>query len=101
MKLDLNGRHALVCGASSGIGRAAALELAELGAEVTVLARRADLLASLVSELEERGASAARAIQGDLDDREDLVGQIADLLESHGPVHVLIHNSGGPPGGHV
>ncbi|MFZ2753515.1 MAG: SDR family NAD(P)-dependent oxidoreductase, partial [Lysobacteraceae bacterium] len=42
MDLNLNGKHALVCGASEGIGRAAAHELALLGADVTVLARRAD-----------------------------------------------------------
>ena len=44
MDLDLSGKHALVCGASEGIGRAAAQELALLGADVTVLSRRAGLL---------------------------------------------------------
>ena len=39
MQLDLSGRHALVCGASQGIGRASAIELAELGATVTLLSR--------------------------------------------------------------
>ena len=42
MNLDLSGKHALVCGASQGIGRAAAIALAELGADVTVLARSRD-----------------------------------------------------------
>ena len=44
MDLDLSGRHALVCGASEGIGLAAARELALLGADVTLLARREDAL---------------------------------------------------------
>ena len=43
MQLDLTGRHALVCGATQGIGRASAIELAELGADVTLLARSAGL----------------------------------------------------------
>ena len=38
MDLDLSGKHALVCGASEGIGRAAAIELSRLGADVTLLA---------------------------------------------------------------
>ena len=46
MQLDLSGRHALVCGASQGIGRASAIELAELGANVTLLARSSDALRS-------------------------------------------------------
>ena len=49
MDLDLSGKHALVCGASEGIGLAAARELALLGADVTLLARRAELLEPLAS----------------------------------------------------
>ena len=44
MKLDLSGKHALVCGASRGIGRAAAAALADAGARVTLLARDPDAL---------------------------------------------------------
>ncbi|MER3546274.1 MAG: short-chain dehydrogenase, partial [Rhodanobacteraceae bacterium] len=44
MDLDLSGRHALVCGASQGIGHACAIELAQLGADVTLLARREEVL---------------------------------------------------------
>ena len=51
MDLDLAGKHALVCGASEGIGRAAARELALLGADVTLLARRAEVLEALAADL--------------------------------------------------
>lgn len=98
MNTSLTGRHALVCGASSGIGRAAALALADLGADITALARRKDRLDSLVAELREAGVT-ARAVEADLDDRAALGGVIDTLLSDVGPVHVLLNNTGGPPGG--
>ena len=51
MNLELLGKHALVCGASQGIGRATAHELAALGADVIVLARSPEALERVVSEL--------------------------------------------------
>jgi len=92
----LDGLHALVCGASAGIGRAAALALAGAGAELTVLARSGDKLAALVPELEAAGAPAARALMADLDDRPGLA-QLVGALATDLPVHVLVNNTGGPP----
>ena len=97
--LSLSGRHALVCGASAGIGRAAALSMASLGADLTVLARREDRLAELVPQLLTAGAGAARALVADLDDRPALAKSVDSLLADHGPVHVLVNNTGGPPSG--
>ena len=59
MNLDLTGKHALVCGGSQGIGHAAAIELAALGADVTLLARSREAL--------ERGAGGAAEIARDAD----------------------------------
>lgn len=95
---DLTGRHALVCGASSGIGRAAAVALAERGAAVTALARRAEALEALVDELGGRGLT-ARPLVADLEDHEGLRAAVQQLVAEHGPVHVLVNNTGGPPGG--
>ena len=99
MSEPLGGRSALVCGASSGIGRATALALATQGARVTVLARRLKALETLLPELEAIGAHGAIALQADLDDRSSLAKVIESHVNSHGPIHVLINNSGGPPAG--
>jgi 3-oxoacyl-[acyl-carrier protein] reductase len=96
--MDLTGRRALVCGASRGIGRAAAIAIAERGADVTVLARSAPKLEALVPELLTRGARQARAVPADLDDTAGLVSTL-DLILADGPIHVVINNTGGPPGG--
>lgn len=92
---DLAGRTALVCGASAGIGRAVALALAARGARVLALARREEALNALLPELCSAGAPEATAVVADLDDREALAATLASL----GEVHILIHNTGGPPGG--
>jgi 3-oxoacyl-[acyl-carrier protein] reductase len=96
---SLASRHALVCGASRGIGRAAALALAERGAAVTALARSEERLRALVTELEAAGASAARYLVADLDDRDAACAKVQDLITAEGPIHVLVNNAGGPPGG--
>ena len=51
MNLNFIGKHALVCGASQGIGLASAVELARLGADVTLLARRENVLTQLAANL--------------------------------------------------
>ena len=97
--MSLAGRHALVCGASAGIGRAAALAIAALGAEVTVLARRHDALEALVPELRAAGAKDAGFLAIDIDDRVALARGIEGLLATRGPVQVLVNNAAGPASG--
>jgi 3-oxoacyl-[acyl-carrier protein] reductase len=101
MPLDtsLAGRHALVCGASAGIGRAAALAIAGLGARVTALARSREKLDELLPALRAAGAPEAFALTADLDDRPALDRALADHLERRGAVHVLVNNTGGPKPG--
>ena len=101
MDLDLTGRHALVCGASQGIGRACAVELARLGADVTLLARREVALRELVERLPRTSAAQKHGfIAADSGDTERLRAH-AQALVAGGTVHVLINNSGGPPPGPV
>ena len=99
MDLNLSGKHALVCGATEGIGRAAAIELALLGADVTLLARRADALASAAAALPCTFAGQAHDwIAADAADPVRLGTQV-QALASASPIHILINNTGGPPGG--
>ncbi|MGH8080363.1 MAG: SDR family NAD(P)-dependent oxidoreductase, partial [Lysobacter sp.] len=89
MDLNLTGKHALVCGASEGIGRASAHELALLGCDVTVLARRADALAAVAAALPRSGAQAHGWIAADVSDSAALAAQV-EALASGKPVQILV-----------
>jgi 3-oxoacyl-[acyl-carrier protein] reductase len=93
MDLGLRGKTAIVCGASSGLGLAAAEALAEEGANVTMFARRREHL--------ERDADriGALAVRGDVTNAADLERLVAKTLEAFDGIDVLVWNSGGPPGG--
>ncbi|MES2858700.1 MAG: SDR family oxidoreductase [Pseudomonadota bacterium] len=98
MDLALGGRHALVCGGSEGIGRAAAIELAALGADVTLLARREDALRDAVAALPCNGDQRHGFIIADVAQTPELGKAVAALVAKR-PVHILVNNTGGPPGG--
>jgi 3-oxoacyl-[acyl-carrier protein] reductase len=101
MQLDLSGRHALVCGASQGIGRACAVELALLGANVTALARRAEVLADVVDSLPRtRDTQRHDLLVADAGDIDSLRERVEALVTA-APVHILVNNSGGPPPGSI
>lgn len=101
MNLYVTGRHALVCGASQGIGRACAMELALLGASVTVLARHVDALRQLVLDLPRANAAQRHDfLVADLADTGGLSSAVHELVTTHS-VHVLVNNSGGPLPGPV
>jgi 3-oxoacyl-[acyl-carrier protein] reductase len=93
MDLGLKGRTAIVCGASSGIGLATAESLAAEGANVTMFARRRDLLER---EAERIGALAVR---GDVTNPRDLDAVVRRTVEAFGGIDILVWNSGGPPPG--
>jgi 3-oxoacyl-[acyl-carrier protein] reductase len=99
MNLDLTGKHALVCGASQGIGRAAAMELAALGADVTLLARSREALATALATLPKiHAAQQHTTIPVDMSDHTELRAKIEATTQAQ-PIQILINNSGGPPGG--
>ena len=100
MDLDLTGKHALVCGASQGIGLAAAQALADLGANVTLLARREERLRELVATLPTTRGQVHGWIAVDSADTDALRAKVQALVNAK-PVHVLVNNTGGPPPGPV
>ncbi|HKP19798.1 MAG TPA: SDR family oxidoreductase [Gaiellaceae bacterium] len=93
MDLGLQGRTAIVCGASSGMGLAIAEALAAEGANVAMFARRRDLLER---EAERLGALAVR---GDLTVPNDLARLVEQTVGAFGGIDVLVNNGGGPPAG--
>jgi len=98
MDLNLSGRHALVCGASQGIGRAAALELAQLGASVTLLARSREALEAALAELPRSAAQTHAWIAVDMNEQTALRAKVEAATHTK-PVQILINNTGGPPAG--
>ena len=100
MNLQLFGKNALVCGASKGIGRAAAIELAGLGANVTLLARSADALSALSKELPRKEGQEHGFLVADFQDTGSLQEKI-EAFTQETVVHVLVNNTGGPPGGPI
>jgi 3-oxoacyl-[acyl-carrier protein] reductase len=91
--LGLKGRTALVCGASSGLGLASAEALTSEGANVTMLARRRDVLERESDRL------GALAVRGDVTLPQDLERAVAKTIEAFGGLDIVIWNSGGPPAG--
>jgi hypothetical protein len=84
---------AVVTGASSGIGEAAALKLAREGLKVILVARRADRLQALVERIRAAGGE-AHAIAADLADEAACAAVHAEIRAAHGPVDVLVNNAG-------
>jgi NADP-dependent 3-hydroxy acid dehydrogenase YdfG len=93
MSLKLTGTVALVTGASSGIGRATARTLAELGATVAVVARRRDRLEALVRDIESGGGKAL-AIAGDITNRASAEAAVRQTIEHFGRLDILVNNAG-------
>ena len=100
MDLGLKSCVAIVGGASSGMGHASALALAREGCNVTLFARRAELLEQAVAEIAELGSGAeALAVTGDSTDPADLQAVVDRTLARFGRIDIVVNNTGGPPAG--
>jgi short-subunit dehydrogenase len=89
----LRGRTVLITGASSGIGHSTATKLANAGAHVLLVARKAETLEEVRAEITAAGGS-ADVHPCDLTDPDAIDGLVADVLAAHGGVDVLINNAG-------
>jgi thioester reductase-like protein/short-subunit dehydrogenase involved in D-alanine esterification of teichoic acids len=89
----LQGRHVVITGASSGIGRASAIAVAQRGATVFALARNADALDELVAEIRATGGQ-AHAFSCDITDSVSVEHTIKDILGRFGHVDYLVNNAG-------
>ena len=100
MDLNLHGKNALVCGSSSGIGKASAIALSRLGASVTLLARNADALSETLKSLHHSPGQHHDFLIGDTSLHEQLHQQITGLVTQK-KIHILVNNSGGPASGEI
>ncbi|MGZ4416410.1 MAG: SDR family NAD(P)-dependent oxidoreductase, partial [Gaiellaceae bacterium] len=93
MDLGLKGRTAIVSGASSGLGLATAEALAAEGANVTMFARRRDVLQREADRI------GALAVRGDVTNPRDLEAVVRQTIAAFRGIDILVWNSGGPPPG--
>jgi len=101
MVVTLDGKRALVCGSTKGIGLATARTFADLGAEVTLAARDAEALQVQRAALPTDAGRAHGVIVADWNEPATLKEKVELDLRERGPFHVLVNNTGGPPPGPI
>ena len=98
MDTNLSGYKAIICGGTQGIGKATAEELVTLGATVTLVARNEESLIQLRDSL---NGSGHQAVCVDFGDEKLVDERINSHVSRHGPFHILVNNTGGPPSGEI
>jgi 3-oxoacyl-[acyl-carrier protein] reductase len=98
MNLDLQGKRALIGGSTQGIGKASAIELAHLGATITLLARNEKSLKETLNELPTPFGQVHNYLVADFNFPDQLKSVVQQFVEKN-TIHILINNTGGPPAG--
>jgi 3-oxoacyl-[acyl-carrier protein] reductase len=98
MDLNLEGKRAVVCGSTQGLGKASAIELALLGASVTLIARNETKLVSVMGELKTSPQQKHNYLVADFQFPEHLKKGLDDFVRTQ-IAHILVNNTGGPPAG--
>ncbi len=102
MKIDLKGKKALVGGSTGGIGKATAHELALAGATVVLLARNEAKLKEELDTLPQPEGQKHAYLASDFTQPAKVEEKVKQYLQAgNGPFHILINNTGGPPGGPI
>mgnify|MGYP000524805164 CR=1 FL=1 len=99
MDLNLKGKNAFVSGSTQGIGKAIAEELATLGANVTLCARNVESLNEVKSTLANSDGQSHQTLVADFSKPDQLKAAVDEHLGQGNQYHILINNTGGPPGG--
>ena len=99
MNLNLKDKRALVCGSSQGIGKACAVELAKLGASVTLLSRNQQKLQAVKAELDTAASQTHHVLVADFSDPKSVKQAVDQHLDSVGTIEILVNNTGGPAPG--
>ncbi len=101
MNINLQGKKAVVCGASQGIGKASAIELAKLGAEIVLIARNEGRLLNAKDELSTEFGQKHEIMCLDFDKPQSWKEKIEDWAFQTRNIHILVNNTGGPKAGLV
>lgn len=100
MDLGLKGRVALVCGASSGLGKAVALGLGKEGARVAICSRSEEKLNSAAADIRQRTGTEVLPLRADVSLPSEVKTLVQKMVEHFGKLEILVSNAGGPPFGH-
>jgi 3-oxoacyl-[acyl-carrier protein] reductase len=99
MNLNLSQKNALVCGSTQGLGLATAVELAILGANITLLARNEEKLVECIKILDVSKGQKHSYLIADFSDYNQVKSTIETHVNTGAIFHILINNTGGPAGG--
>lgn len=101
MNTSLTNKYALVCGSSQGIGKAVAIQLAEMGATVVLVARNSEKLKTVVAELPAHHGQEHQTLAVDFSDYIAVEKALQHWVETGGKADILVNNTGGPKGGPI
>lgn len=99
INLDLSSKSALICGGSAGIGLACARAMAAHNCQVTLVSRDEGRLNEALTTLPKAAGVVHRVLAADLSNPDGLQERIGSEIDQHGPYHIVLHNTGGPPAG--